>query len=146
MFSPRRRAPGAGEIINSIDIITGRRERRPRDRNLGSRVISEVDISIDIRQSETILATNSIESCTSCSTRRVKFPCWNPKLERLKKDANVKKRRIRNAAPSRRQDVVEKFVKNNGLQGMRKSRTASGFIQARIGRAYEMVFTRSSGT
>ncbi|GBP65853.1 Retrovirus-related Pol polyprotein from type-1 retrotransposable element R1 [Eumeta japonica] len=45
------------------------------------------------------------------SVRRLKLPWWSPELERLKKDANTKKRRIRNAAPSRRRFVVEEYVR-----------------------------------
>ncbi|GBP21019.1 Retrovirus-related Pol polyprotein from type-1 retrotransposable element R1 [Eumeta japonica] len=45
------------------------------------------------------------------STRKVKLPWWSPELEGLKKDANTKKRRIRNAAPSRRPHVVEEYVR-----------------------------------
>ncbi|GBP75647.1 hypothetical protein EVAR_28859_1 [Eumeta japonica] len=36
---------------------------------------------------------------------------WSPELEELKKDANSKKRRIRNAAPIRRRYVVEEYVR-----------------------------------
>ncbi|GBP65866.1 Retrovirus-related Pol polyprotein from type-1 retrotransposable element R1 [Eumeta japonica] len=45
------------------------------------------------------------------SMRRLKLPWWSPELEGLKKDANTKKRRIRNAAPSRRRYVVEEYVR-----------------------------------
>ncbi|GBP21028.1 Retrovirus-related Pol polyprotein from type-1 retrotransposable element R1 [Eumeta japonica] len=44
------------------------------------------------------------------SKRRLKFPWWSPELEGLKKDARTKKRRIRNAAPSRREYVVGEYV------------------------------------
>ncbi|GBP07670.1 hypothetical protein EVAR_2787_1 [Eumeta japonica] len=46
-----------------------------------------------------------------CSVRRLKLPWWSPDLEGLKKDANTKKRRIRNAASSRRPYVVEESVR-----------------------------------
>ncbi|GBP88699.1 Putative 115 kDa protein in type-1 retrotransposable element R1DM [Eumeta japonica] len=45
------------------------------------------------------------------STRKVKLPWWSPVLEGLKKDPNTKKRHIRNATPSRRQHVVEEYVR-----------------------------------
>ncbi|GBP96474.1 hypothetical protein EVAR_48137_1 [Eumeta japonica] len=45
------------------------------------------------------------------SMRRPKLPWWSPELEGLKRDANTKKRRIRNAAPSRRRYVVEEYVR-----------------------------------
>ncbi|GBP90781.1 Putative 115 kDa protein in type-1 retrotransposable element R1DM [Eumeta japonica] len=44
------------------------------------------------------------------SKRRLKLPWWSPELEGLKKDARTKKRRIRNAAPSRREYVVGEYV------------------------------------
>ncbi|GBP90792.1 Retrovirus-related Pol polyprotein from type-1 retrotransposable element R1 [Eumeta japonica] len=44
------------------------------------------------------------------SKRRLKLPWWSPELEGLKKDALTKKRRIRNAAPSRREYVVGEYV------------------------------------
>lgn len=40
----------------------------------------------------------------------VKPPWWDPSLEELKRDVIRKKRRIRNAAPRRRQYVVEEYV------------------------------------
>ncbi|GBP24119.1 Retrovirus-related Pol polyprotein from type-1 retrotransposable element R1 [Eumeta japonica] len=41
---------------------------------------------------------------------RLKLPWWSPELEGLKKDVRTKKRRIRNAAPSRREYVVGEYV------------------------------------
>ncbi|GBP97785.1 hypothetical protein EVAR_90918_1 [Eumeta japonica] len=42
----------------------------------------------------------------SSNTRGLKPPWWSPELEGLKRDARTKKRRIRNAAPGRREYVV----------------------------------------
>ncbi|GBP85083.1 Putative 115 kDa protein in type-1 retrotransposable element R1DM [Eumeta japonica] len=46
----------------------------------------------------------------SSSTRGLKPPWWSPELEGLKRDARTKKRRIRNAAPGRREYVVGEYV------------------------------------
>ncbi|GBP90775.1 hypothetical protein EVAR_102457_1 [Eumeta japonica] len=46
----------------------------------------------------------------SSNTRGLKPPWWSPELEGLKRDARTKKRRIRNAAPGRREYVVGEYV------------------------------------
>ncbi|GBP60172.1 hypothetical protein EVAR_41863_1 [Eumeta japonica] len=46
-----------------------------------------------------------------CSMQRLKFLWWSPEFGGLKKDVRTKERHIRNAPPSRRQYVVEEYVR-----------------------------------
>lgn len=59
--------------------------------------------------------------------RKVKIPWWNDKLDKLKKNMTTKKRRIRCAAPTRRQHVVQEYLqaKEEYEQEATKSQTES---------------------
>ncbi|GBP31135.1 Putative 115 kDa protein in type-1 retrotransposable element R1DM [Eumeta japonica] len=62
---------------------------------------------MDAALTERALTVEMVEYVDSCDRLdRI----WNPELKGLKKDASTKKRRIRNAAPSKREYVVGEYV------------------------------------
>ncbi|GBP90787.1 Putative 115 kDa protein in type-1 retrotransposable element R1DM [Eumeta japonica] len=72
-------------------------------------------LAFDNAKQERGLTAEMVESVDSCDQLdgvvELYTECVSPELEGLKKDANTKKRRIRNAAPSRRPHVVEEYVR-----------------------------------
>ncbi|GBP78580.1 Putative 115 kDa protein in type-1 retrotransposable element R1DM [Eumeta japonica] len=78
---------------------------------------SEFAAAMDAALNERTLTTEMVKSVGSCDQLdelehawTETPPWWSPELEGLKRDARTKKRRIRNAAPGRREYVVGEYV------------------------------------
>ncbi|GBP26876.1 hypothetical protein EVAR_16456_1 [Eumeta japonica] len=71
----------------------------------------EFGAAIDGSLTERALIVEVVKSVGSNLERRLKLPWWSAELEGLKRDARTKKRRIRNAALSRREHVVREYIK-----------------------------------
>ncbi|XP_050563633.1 uncharacterized protein LOC126913011 [Spodoptera frugiperda] len=95
--------------------------------------ISGVTNPMDLETIITKYTKNIHRSCEEAipklgsSKRDTRPPWWTPSLHRLQKDALRKKRRIRNAAPARRQFVIQEYVaaKNEYTTAAEEAATAS---------------------